>query len=124
MRNMVFETGSVTSTTSTLQSILSYTVPPNQIFNLQHFDCAVRLSSYSTVNEYFGQMLMWQGLTNIYIQMMAGAGMFIISKIFDEPLQFAAGQEVSILCWPSISTSSIWTANLTGFNYQASWATT
>jgi hypothetical protein len=109
--------GTLTSTATTAdQVVTTYTVTLGKTFYLQNWDVYVQRSTFSTTAADYGTCSLEITAGNKeWTQELSGAGQASWEKRFNEPAPVVAGTVVRVVCTPTAATSSLWRANIVGY---------
>ncbi|HEX8097835.1 MAG TPA: hypothetical protein VF507_07350 [Pyrinomonadaceae bacterium] len=118
-KTVVAKTGALVTTAATADQVLvTYTVTAGKTFYLEYFDVQARLTTYAATATNFGDCALESPAgTKLYVTIVAHAGspLPLGALSLAEPLPFAGGSVVRLVCTPSAVTSFTWRGNLGGF---------
>lgn len=116
-KSIVLSPGTLTSTANTAdQVVVTYTVTAGKTFYLQDWDVYVQRSTFNTtVADYGNCSLESPAGAKLWTQELSGAGFASWDKHIAEPAPIASGTVVRIVCTPNAATSTLWRANLIGY---------
>lgn len=118
-KTVVMKTGALASSATTAdQVVLTYTVTSGKTFYLEYVHVTARLTTFAATATNFGNASLESPAgTKMATAMIANAGAinppYEIS--FNEPLPFAAGTVIRVVCTPAAATAFTWQASFGGY---------
>jgi hypothetical protein len=113
-----FTSGNLSSTTATSgQTVVTYTVTAGKTFYLEEADCSVVLNSAAATQEQFGTCQLLINGAQVWQQYYKGPGSGSFNPVltYAEPIPVAAGQVVTWQASPAATTNFLWYGNIGGY---------
>lgn len=106
----------VTTATTADQVALTYTVTSGKTLFLQSFETGATRTTFATTTVEFGTCSLESPAgTKLWTQDLTGPGQAMAVRAFAEPLVFASGTVVRIVCTPAATNSQTWLSNFIGY---------
>lgn len=117
-KTVTMKTGNLVTTAVTAdQVVLTYTVTSGKTFYMQYLLVSSRLTTFATTATFFGALSLENPAATklITIDLVGAGGVTNPELEFAEPIPFAAGTVVRVVCTPSAVTSFTWKAAFGGY---------
>lgn len=116
----VYANGSLSTTATTADQVItgsSYTVTAGKTFYLQGLHLTARNAATPGAHAYFGTLSLESPATTklLTFEVSADTDQGIVTLGFPEPIPFAAGTVVRLVCTPAAATNFAWRTNMWGY---------